>query len=514
GYRVIQFGAAWASRVNLIARARDGTSLLYKSDSSGIDQAEWGRIAQAPVIIELIDKNDLARRAKQVALDAARLGRQVSVGLKLGSFRPLEDYAICDNLPVEINHGSVTTKDWASDVFGADAAGDASEVNANYWTILGLSWESYDDGHWMTNFALVPKGGGRARGGDCGATLVQSRAAAGSNLSSFALASAPAPGNLLVLAICSSAASLGAEPDLTTGWTRVHRIDGPEFGGYRWLEIWTRIAVSGDGASFGLSRNSGAGGVTCAYDVSEWSGGACGAVSVDDLAFDEITVNDFSGGGDTRTVTVTPTDARATTVFAVGWSGDNDTREPVEQGLTWASPLSEQSEQVQTNRGYVGVATVALSAGAAQSVTVTGIGATTPGSFAQTLLIAVNLVSGSFSYDVVSDPIVTPVESSTGWGPPTATTTSDTYTDLATGVVYERNDDTEVYDVVPGTGSVVDFTFTASVQWVINHTMGGYPRVTLRDTGGVVIDAEIVYTSTTVITVNFSSAVAGAAHLG
>jgi hypothetical protein len=71
---------------------------------------------------------------------------------------------------------------------------------------------------------------------------------------------------------------------------------------------------------------------------------------------------------------------------------------------------------------------------------------------------------------------------------------------------------------VPGTGNTAsglyDFTFSASTQWVINHTMSGYPRVTLRGTDGEVIYAEVVYNSASQITINFSSAVAGSAHLG
>lgn len=166
GYRAIPFGLDWASRVNFVSRNKAGLKINYRTESSAINQAEWGSISGPPIFVDTEDANDARRRALQAAIDASRLGRQISVGLKLGSFRPGNGYDICDNLPLDINHGGVTTKDWGSDAFGDDAidevagGADSSSVKAAYWTILGLTWETYDDGHWMTNFTLYPRGGG------------------------------------------------------------------------------------------------------------------------------------------------------------------------------------------------------------------------------------------------------------------------------------------------------------------------------------------------------------------
>lgn len=158
GYRTIPFGLDWASRVNFIGRNKEGLKVMYRAESSAVDQGLYGRIASAPVYMDTEDYNDMKRRALQAAIDASRIGRLISAGLKLGSFRPLEGYDICDNLPVDINHGAVTTKDWGSDDFGIDPPDDPSGVSASYWTILGLTWESYDDGHWMTGLTIYPKG--------------------------------------------------------------------------------------------------------------------------------------------------------------------------------------------------------------------------------------------------------------------------------------------------------------------------------------------------------------------
>jgi hypothetical protein len=164
GYRAVPFGVDWASRVNLIGRSRDGSEIQYVADSSAVSQDIFGRVGQAPTFIESVDKNDMSRRARQAALDAAKFGRQISVGLKLGSFAPLENFTITDQVPVGINHGGVRTGEWGSDDFGIDPSGSPSAVEAAYWSITGLTWESYDDGHWVTSLALWPTGGGSSGG--------------------------------------------------------------------------------------------------------------------------------------------------------------------------------------------------------------------------------------------------------------------------------------------------------------------------------------------------------------
>ncbi len=156
GYRAIPFGANWASRVNLVVQTLDGAKTAIYPDSSAIDQSVYGRIAQAPVFIQTMDKNDGKRRAKQAAVDAAALGRQISIGPRLGSLRPWEGYDLLDDLPIGIHHGGIDTSNWGNDVFGADPSGDPSAVGASYWKVIGLTWESYDDGHWITNPVLWP----------------------------------------------------------------------------------------------------------------------------------------------------------------------------------------------------------------------------------------------------------------------------------------------------------------------------------------------------------------------
>ncbi len=53
----------------------------------------------------------------------------------------------------------------------------------------------------------------------------------------------------------------------------------------------------------------------------------------------------------------------------------------------------------------------------------------------------------------------------------------------------------------------------ASTTWVINHTLGGKPSVTIVDSADTHVVGDVVYNSTTQVTVNFSSAFSGKAYL-
>ena len=52
-----------------------------------------------------------------------------------------------------------------------------------------------------------------------------------------------------------------------------------------------------------------------------------------------------------------------------------------------------------------------------------------------------------------------------------------------------------------------------SDEWVINHTLGGYPSVMIVDSARTVVVGEITYNSTSQVVVNFTSAFSGYAYL-
>lgn len=53
----------------------------------------------------------------------------------------------------------------------------------------------------------------------------------------------------------------------------------------------------------------------------------------------------------------------------------------------------------------------------------------------------------------------------------------------------------------------------ASSTWTIAHNLGFMPNVTVVDSGGNLVEANVTYTSTAVLSVTFSSALSGIAYL-
>jgi hypothetical protein len=54
---------------------------------------------------------------------------------------------------------------------------------------------------------------------------------------------------------------------------------------------------------------------------------------------------------------------------------------------------------------------------------------------------------------------------------------------------------------------------TSSATWVITHTLGGFPSVTIVDSANTHVFGEVQYNSNTQITVLFSAAFSGKAYL-
>ena len=54
---------------------------------------------------------------------------------------------------------------------------------------------------------------------------------------------------------------------------------------------------------------------------------------------------------------------------------------------------------------------------------------------------------------------------------------------------------------------------TPATSWTINHSLGGYPSVSIVDSARTVVVGEVTYQSTTQVVVNFSTAFSGYAYL-
>lgn len=71
----------------------------------------------------------------------------------------------------------------------------------------------------------------------------------------------------------------------------------------------------------------------------------------------------------------------------------------------------------------------------------------------------------------------------------------------------------EYVDSVPGDANYVHDQTISSNSWVINHALGKYPSVIVQDNSGNTVFGDIVYTSISSITLNFTVAFAGKAYL-
>ena len=145
GYRVVQYGRNWATRANAVGRSRNGVKVEFYTYGGYADEFTLGRFSAPALVLETKDLFDLRRRTRQAALEDSFQTRQMGFGLKLGSFSPLGDFDVCDLVQVNILHGAVDTVSW-----------NAASQGDGLWWIIGCTWESYDDGHWITNISVLP----------------------------------------------------------------------------------------------------------------------------------------------------------------------------------------------------------------------------------------------------------------------------------------------------------------------------------------------------------------------
>jgi len=143
GYRVVAFGDQWATRVAGIGRAKDGIKVMYSQKAApGISEVTWGRFTRVQLFDGVSDPADFARRIQQATVSGSKLGRNMGLGLRSGVLQPKDGYDICDNFPISIEHGSVSTA-----AFGS-----------GYWTCVGITWQvTAQDGKQDTTLSFQPR---------------------------------------------------------------------------------------------------------------------------------------------------------------------------------------------------------------------------------------------------------------------------------------------------------------------------------------------------------------------
>ena len=144
GYRVIFFGDGWANVQHIIGRNRDGVKVTYKTIKNQPfqpSQSLYGRIATVAVMDGVQDQADLNRRGLQAAIQSAKLGKNIAIGIRTEYLPVLQGYDICDVFPLRILDGAVDT-----DAFGS-----------GYWTAAAVAWEGTDIGEQSIVITFLPR---------------------------------------------------------------------------------------------------------------------------------------------------------------------------------------------------------------------------------------------------------------------------------------------------------------------------------------------------------------------
>jgi hypothetical protein len=93
---------------------------------------------------DISDVNDLTRKARSLATEMSRAGKRIALGLRTHAVALLDGWALCDNIRLDISHGSVDTMGYGTD---------------GWWTIWGWEWRLYPDGHDELTFVVKPTEG-------------------------------------------------------------------------------------------------------------------------------------------------------------------------------------------------------------------------------------------------------------------------------------------------------------------------------------------------------------------
>lgn len=144
GYRVIVFGDGWANVQHIVGRNRDGVKVVYQTISGKAFQPStsvYGRIATVAVMDGVQDQNDLTRRGLQAAIQNAKFGKHVAIGIRTEHLAPLQGWDVCDIFPLRIKDGAIDT-----DRFGS-----------GFWASYAAAWEVTDIGEQSLVITFMPR---------------------------------------------------------------------------------------------------------------------------------------------------------------------------------------------------------------------------------------------------------------------------------------------------------------------------------------------------------------------
>lgn len=101
----------------------------------------YGNIQKVEVWQDIVDRNDLKRRVRQLYQESIKVGKRIALGLRVHSLNPWDGFDLTDNIPLDIDRGMVETQRYGS----------------GYWTIWGQEYRVYPDGHDELTLVIRPK---------------------------------------------------------------------------------------------------------------------------------------------------------------------------------------------------------------------------------------------------------------------------------------------------------------------------------------------------------------------
>lgn len=160
GYRIIVFGDGWANVQHVVGRNRDGAKVVYKTISGQPfqpSQSVYGRIATVAVMDGVNDQTDLNRRGLQAAIQSAKLGRNVAIGIRTEYLAPLQGWDICDVFPLRIKDGPGRWDEDDPTLWVIDPVIDTDNFGSGYWAGMALAWEATDIGQQSIVITFMPR---------------------------------------------------------------------------------------------------------------------------------------------------------------------------------------------------------------------------------------------------------------------------------------------------------------------------------------------------------------------
>jgi hypothetical protein len=140
-FRVVALGD-FATRVLAVGQKRGEVKVYRAVGTGGLNESQWGRRAKTAFFPDIIDQNDLQRRANENASVLSKVGKRMALALRADMLTPFDGWDIGDNIKITIERGVVDTAQYGS---------------GGYWTILGVEWRYHPDGHTEMTLTILPK---------------------------------------------------------------------------------------------------------------------------------------------------------------------------------------------------------------------------------------------------------------------------------------------------------------------------------------------------------------------